>query len=228
MERKGTSKPIHLKGHQRVLLWLLVCFVRIWSKTLRFHWGSDVQSFMDHSHKPLVVIAWHNRLFASPEFFRRYFKERKLATMISASSDGGWLAGFFQTLGILPVRGSRYGRGVQAFRELIAANHAGYDVGVTPDGSRGPIYDMKPGAVAVAMKTEAPIVLVSFNFASAWRLKSWDRFYLPKPFSRIEAKLVHIDNTEELDTNDPVVAAAYLKAKLDAITEDDLLDSLDA
>ncbi|MGJ8651948.1 MAG: lysophospholipid acyltransferase family protein [Opitutaceae bacterium] len=218
---KSSTTPKQLKKHERFLLWIVVLLVRVWSRTFRFHWGSDMQALMDSPPKPSIIIVWHNRLFAAPEFFRRHFRKRKLATIISASSDGGWLAGFFETLGILPVRGSRYGRGAQAFRELIAANEAGYDVGVTPDGSRGPMYDMKPGAVAVAMKTGAPIVLLSFNMTSAWRLKSWDKFYIPVPFSRIEVKAVHFEGASTLQSADSKVAAEQLKAEMDAITEDD-------
>jgi len=220
-----TTTPKQLKGHERLLLWIVVLAVRLWSRTLRFKWGSDVQALMDNPPGPLVVINWHNRLFAAPEFFRRYFRQRKLATVISASSDGGWLAGFFETLGILPIRGSRYGRGAQAFREMIAANQDGYDIGVTPDGSRGPIYEMKPGAVALALKTDAPIVLLSFNFGRAWRLKSWDRFYLPLPFTCLKVKTVYYESAFELGTDDPKAAALILKERMDAITEDALLES---
>jgi len=215
-----STSPKQLKGHERLLLWLVVFLIRVWSRTLRFKWGSDVQALMDQHFPPVVAITWHNRLFASPEFFRRYFSQRKVATLISASSDGGWLAGFFETLGIKPVRGSRYGRGAQAFRELLAAHDEGYDVSVTPDGSRGPIYDMKAGAVTVAMKTEAPILLLSLNFGGAWRLKSWDKFYLPYPFSCIQVKADLVGHYSELGTEDPKAAAQILKSRMDAITED--------
>jgi len=223
-QRKGTNRPKKLKRHQRCILWLAVFVVRLWSRSLRFRWGSDVQAFMDSPAVPSIVIMWHNRLFAVPEFFRRYFSKRKLATIISASSDGGWLAGVFEHFNILPVRGSRYGRGAQAFRELLAAHEEGYDIGVTPDGSRGPLYDMKPGAVAVAMKTGAPIIMLSFNYGPAWRLKSWDRFFLPLPFSCLEVKAVHIKDVAELGTVDSKQAAAILKEKLDVITVDKLVD----
>ena len=83
--------------------------------------------------------------------------------LISASGDGAWLSAFLKQVGMHPVRGSRYNRGPQAV-QLIEANQQGYDIEITPDGSRGPIYDMKAGAVMVALKTKTPIVLLSFNF----------------------------------------------------------------
>jgi lysophospholipid acyltransferase (LPLAT)-like uncharacterized protein len=81
------------------------------------------------------------------------------------------------------------------------------------------MYDLKPGAVSVAMKTGAPFVMLSFNFSRAWRLKSWDRFYVPVPFSRVAVQLRVIENPAEL-SDDPKQVAALLKAKMGAITVD--------
>ena len=172
---------------------------------------------------PSVVILWHNRLFVAPAFFRRNFSRRQLAVLISASGDGAWLAAFLARIGMRPVRGSRYNRGPQAVRELIEASQGGYDIGVTPDGSRGPIYDMKAGAVAVALKTDTPITLLSFNFSRAWRLKSWDRFCVPLPFSLVEVKIDLVGRPSELGFSDAKAAAVVLKQRLDAITTDEEL-----
>lgn len=202
-----------------MLLSLLALCMRVWGRTLRFQWGADVQAMLDDSSPPVVVIFWHNRLFAAPIFYRRFFRKRRLATLISASKDGAWLSGFVSRLGMRPVRGSRFKRGAQAVRDLIAAQREGFDIAVSPDGSRGPIYDMKAGAVTVAMKTGAPIVLLSFNHSGAWRLKSWDRFYIPYPFSKIKARIDYLE-PGALFTDDPKESAAELKQRLDAITED--------
>ena len=126
---------------------------------------------------PAVVVLWHNRLFAAPAFFKRYFKKRRLATLISASRDGAWPAAFVQKLGMLPIRGSHYKRGTQAVREMLAAHAEGYDIAVTPDGSRGPMYEPKPGAIAVALKTGAPIILFSLNLYPIC-LWIWERLAL--------------------------------------------------
>ena len=194
--------------------------MRAWVSSLRFYWGPDVQAVMDQRAPTSVVILWHNRLFVAPGFYRRYFRDRKLAALVSASGDGAWLAAFMEMLGIHPIRGSRYGRGPQAVRDLIAGQRAGCDIGVTPDGSRGPMYDMKAGAVTVAIKTGAPIVLLSFNFHRAWRLKSWDRFYIPHPFSRVEVRMDTVGSCANLGTEVPKDAAELLKLRMDAITRD--------
>lgn len=120
-----------------------------------------------------------------------------------------------------PVNGSRHNRGSQAVRDLIKAGEAGFDIVITPDGSQGPIYDMKQGAVALAIKTSRPIVLFSFNFSKACRLKTWDRLYLPIPFSSIEVKMERVELLEESGSEDLKTATILLKRRLDAITEDD-------
>lgn len=208
-----------LKWHQYLLLVVSAAVLRLWSRTLRFHWGPDVQAVIDAPPPASVVILWHNRLFAAPEFFRRQFARRRLATLISASGDGAWLAAFLRRVGMFPIRGSSYKRGPQAVREMLTAHREGYDIAVTPDGSRGPMYDLKSGAVGVALKTGAPLILLSLNFSRAWRLKSWDRFYLPLPFSRIEVRIETIQHPAELGY-EPKALAALLQARMDAITED--------
>jgi len=185
----GLGRAKRLRGYQRLAIVFLAFVVRGWTRTLRFELSERGRRILDHRLPPTVTILWHNRLFVAPEFYRRYGGGRRLAALVSASGDGAWLSAFLERLNIRAVRGSRYKRGAQAIREMIEANRAGYDVAVTPDGSRGPIYEMKPGAVAVALKTGAPILLVSFNFRGAWRLKSWDGFYLPHPFSRVRAEV---------------------------------------
>lgn len=209
-----------LAWHQRLAVGLLAGLMRLWTRTLRFEWGRDVDALMDSPPESAVVILWHNRLFVSPEFYRRYFKDRELVVLISASGDGAWLSAFMQRLGIRAVRGSHYKRGARALRELIQESRAKRVVGVTPDGSRGPIYEMKTGAVAVALKTGAPVVLLSFNFSRAWRLRSWDRFYLPLPFSRISVQAEQVEMDEALRGMDLRDAANELKQRLDAMTRD--------
>lgn len=219
MSASSSNAARELSGPQRVLLACLAALLRLWWRTLRFRWSADVQSVMEAPPRSSVVILWHNRLFAAPEFFRRYFAGRRLATLISASADGAWLAALVRRLGMSPIRGSHYKRGVQAVREMIVAQEAGCDIAVTPDGSRGPMYDLKPGAVAVALKTGAPFVLFSLNFSRAWRLKSWDRFYLPLPFSRIEVGMDRIEDPASLG-DDPREVAHRLKQRMDALTRD--------
>lgn len=223
--KKGKSKkPKQLFGYQLFLLKILSSLIRLWSSTLRYKLGPEVRDIIEQSLQPVVVILWHNRLFAVPEFYRRYVSNRKLAAIVSANKTGAWLSGLFEQMGIMPIRGSRNRRGVQAFREMIEANKSGYDVGITPDGSRGPMYEMKAGATMLAFRSGAPIVLLSYDFKNAFRLNSWDRFYVPYPFSRVEVRMELIERGKELLGDDVEQAAKTLKTHLDAITMEEYDD----
>ena len=88
--------------------------------------------------------------------------------------------------GLGAVRGSSSRRAVAALVGLKRALLEGLDVCLTPDGPRGPRYRIQPGIIKLAEATGAPIVPIHVRFSSAWRLKTWDRFVIPKPFSRVE------------------------------------------
>jgi lysophospholipid acyltransferase (LPLAT)-like uncharacterized protein len=61
----------------------------------------------------------------------------------------------------------------------------GGDVVITPDGPRGPVYELGPGMVFLAQKTGAAVMPINLEYSSCWRFKSWDRFILPRPFSSV-------------------------------------------
>jgi len=91
-------------------------------------------------------------------------------------------------VGLHTVRGSSSRFGREALHSLAEKLEQGEDIGITPDGPRGPCYDLKGGGVILARKTRACTILLGLRFTKAWRLASWDRFYLPLPFSRIELR----------------------------------------
>jgi lysophospholipid acyltransferase (LPLAT)-like uncharacterized protein len=88
------------------------------------------------------------------------------------------------------------------------------------------MYDMKPGAVALAVKTGAPIVLLAFNYRTAWRLNSWDRFYLPLPFSTVEVRVDRVDRLEDVRSAAGEDATEVLKARMQGIATDRDIDGL--
>jgi len=133
-------------------------------------------------------VLWHNRLFLSPEIFRRYRSRRKLYGLVSASKDGAWLAAFYRMIGLMPVRGSSSNFGREAGRTLIELMRAGNDIGITPDGPRGPLYVVEPGVLVVTRRNNAPMILMGAEFGPALRLRSWDKFYVPWPFTRIRLR----------------------------------------
>jgi lysophospholipid acyltransferase (LPLAT)-like uncharacterized protein len=165
---------------------VLATVLRVWGRTLRFEVDPATRERLTKSDVPVAVVLWHNRLFLSAEFFRRYRTRRAVHGLVSASKDGAWLAAFYRLIGIVPVRGSSSNFGREAGRVLIEVMRGGHDIGITPDGPRGPMYTVEPGVLVVTRRNQAPMVLMGAEFSRAWRLKSWDRFYIPAPFSRIK------------------------------------------
>lgn len=165
-------------------LWVapLAFFLRLWLSTLRV--TSSTPRF-DDAEGPSVIVLWHDRLFFSPVVAQRYLG-RPVTALISTSKDGAWLVAFYRLMGLSAVRGSSSKRGTAALVALTRAVRAGSHAGVTPDGPKGPRHVFKAGAVALAKLTRRPFVLLGINYKSCWRLKSWDRFALPKPFSRVD------------------------------------------
>ncbi len=109
-----------------------------------------------------------------------------LAALISASKDGALLTAILQAFGVQVVRGSSSRRGAQALLELTSWAERGYDLAVTPDGPRGPCYVVQEGVMALAQVTGLPIIPYSCQLGWKLRVKSWDRFQIPLPFSRCE------------------------------------------
>ena len=185
----GVQKSINeVRGWRWFVLWLLALLVRGWGWTLRFELEAGTYRLLTEFAEPAAVVLWHNRLFLTPEIFRRYRFHRRIYGLVSASKDGAWLAAFYRLIGIQPIRGSSSNFGREAAQQLIEVLRAGHDVGITPDGPRGPIYSLEPGVLVVTRRLNAPMILIGVEFSRAWRLKSWDRFYVPRPFSLIKLR----------------------------------------
>jgi|CZKI01.1.fsa_nt_gi lysophospholipid acyltransferase (LPLAT)-like uncharacterized protein len=167
--------------------------------------------------EPIIFVLWHNRLFVAAELVRRFRGGHPLYGLVSASRDGAWLATFFSIAGLKAVRGSSSRLGREAATALVEELRDGNDVGITPDGPRGPVYEMKPGALIVARRARARVMLVGMDYESSWRLPSWDGFHVPKPFSRVHMRCVPVE-AGALDDRDE--AARQLGGRLAEINPD--------
>jgi hypothetical protein len=150
LHRESTASINEVTGWRWLLLWLLAALLRLWGRTLRFTADAATQERLAKSDVPVALVIWHNRLFVSAEYFRRYRTRRSVYALVSASKDGAWLAAFYRLIGIQPVRGSSSNFGREAGRALIEVMRDGHDIGITPDGPRGPMYLVDPGVLVVA------------------------------------------------------------------------------
>jgi len=176
--------PSHI---QRLLAWLAANAMRLLAGTLRYRvrGGCGTPNFPD---EPVIFALWHNRLCLCMKvyegFVRKHHEHENLAALISASKDGALLSSILQNFGVQAVRGSSSRRGGQAMLELTSWAERGYHIAVTPDGPRGPCYAVHDGVIALAQVTGMPIVPYSCQLGWKIRVKSWDRFQIPLPFSR--------------------------------------------
>lgn len=207
-----------ITGWRRVVLWPLALLLRLWGMSLRLETSAEDLRNYTKRDEPVAMVLWHNRLFLSAEIFRRYRQPRPVYALVSASQDGAWLTAFFALIGLRAVRGSSHNLGREAATALVTVLRAGNDVGITPDGPRGPVYEFKPGALIVARLTRTPLLLIGADFESAWRFRrAWDGFYLPKPFSRVRMRCEVVTVDELADRH---AAAATLQQRLCELNPD--------
>jgi hypothetical protein len=130
--------------------------------------------------EPLIYCFWHNRIPIATYFWRH----RGIVVMSSRSFDSEYIARFIQRFGYGAARGSSTRGARAALIQMIRAVKSGKSAAFTVDGPRGPIYEAKPGAVLLAAKSGAAILPFSISLERCWRLPSWDRIEIPKPFTR--------------------------------------------
>ena len=171
-----------------VLYWL----IRAICATVKF----EVIGWENHTEdEPLVYCFWHNRIPTATYFWRR----RGIVVMSSQSFDSEYIARFIQRFGYGTAKGSST-RGARAgLIQMIRAVRAGKSAAFTVDGPHGPLYEAKPGALLLAAKANAAILPFSISLDRCWRLPSWDRIEIPKPFARaivVIGKRIHVPADE--------------------------------
>lgn len=130
---------------------------------------------------PCIFVLWHGRLLPLTYLHRR----QGIATLISTSSDGEYIARVVRGWGYETARGSSTRHGAAGLRQLMRWAREGRSIAITPDGPRGPREVMKLGAVVAAQRTGLPMVPTVAGADRAWRFGSWDRFLVPKPFATV-------------------------------------------
>lgn len=161
--------------------WLL----RLWALTLRWRVEDRAGIVGKPVTQNFIGALWHNRLLVFPFVLKWFTPNRHGAALISASRDGDLLTDAIQRFGFNVVRGSSSRLGASALLQLSEVLAQREDVVITPDGPRGPVYELGPGVIFLAQKTHASVLPMNLEYSSCWRFKSWDRFILPRPFSTI-------------------------------------------
>lgn len=164
---------------------LAAWLVRLLGGSLRLEVVDPMGLLNVQQKQPYVFAFWHNRLLLMPYFYPKILPGRQLTVMMSMSRDGQITTGLAKRFGIQAARGSSSREGLKAFMTLARKlKNEGGDVAITPDGPRGPLYSMHTGILQLAEAGGVPITPVTCHYEKKWELKSWDRFQIPKPFSR--------------------------------------------
>jgi lysophospholipid acyltransferase (LPLAT)-like uncharacterized protein len=184
---EGEGDP-RLTFRIRVIAVLLAAAVRALYPTLRVTVRREAEvEALRREYGGLILVTWHGRSLVPIARCRG----RGYLGLVSLSRDGDLLSAFFRRMGWRAVRGSSGRRGVRAAKAAVDAlegggtDGAGAVLAVTPDGPRGPARKVQPGAVFFAQKSGKPLVAVGIGASRAWHARSWDRFLIPKPFSRV-------------------------------------------
>lgn len=152
-------------------------------------------------HRTLVPLLWWHRA-------------QEVTLLVSRHADGGLVADAAQALGYRVVRGSSTRGGAAGLRSLLRVLGRGRAAAVTPDGPRGPAGVVKPGVVAAARRSGAPILPVTAAADRAWRVRSWDGLAIPRPFARVRVAYGQPWNPP----GDPAAACHELATRLDELS----------
>jgi len=166
-----------------VLSWLL----RGIGASLRYEVIDRAGLLKAQPREALIWVFWHNRMFLVPYLHQRWFPDIPGCILSSPSGDGKIIADVCEQFDLEAARGSssKPEKGMSALIKLAEKVKAGYDIGITPDGPRGPCYQLNPGPLKLAQLTGARIMPAHVQYESCWEFKTWDRFQLPKPFSKV-------------------------------------------
>jgi lysophospholipid acyltransferase (LPLAT)-like uncharacterized protein len=158
--------------------------VRAWMRTLEYR-----AAFYDRSIDPAlgfdesrIYVFWHENILM-PLYLRGHCN---LAMLLSQHGDADVLSRVANNFGFDCVRGSTFKGAARALRELAERSKRQH-LTITPDGPRGPRRQMAQGPIYLASRLQRPLVVMGFGYDRPWRAKSWDRFAVPRPFSRARA-----------------------------------------
>ncbi len=157
-------------------------------------------------HRPHVFLLWHDALL--PLLW--WHRGRGVTIVVSEAQDGQYLAEYARRIGYCEARGSSTRGGVRALIGVVKALRAGGAAAFTPDGPRGPRRELKGGVLLAAQRGGAMVLPLHAGADRAWRLASWDRFLVPKPFARVQ---IVYGMPFEVEPGQTGIAAARIRAE---------------
>ena len=161
------------------------CLYGLVKNTVRPVVGPDAREVLAafEKNERVVIAFWHGQLAMLQAAYRG--RGAGICVQVSHHSDGEIITRAVRPFGIRAARGSATRGGLASVREMLDAHRQGYDLALAPDGPRGPIHRAKPGAIRLAQATGARLFPVACAPRRGWVFRSWDRFTVPLPFTRV-------------------------------------------
>jgi lysophospholipid acyltransferase (LPLAT)-like uncharacterized protein len=194
----------------RVGVWIIRGLASTWRMETV---GGEPLAEARRTGKRVIFALWHGELL--PLLWHQ--RGENVAIVISDHRDGEIIARIAESLGYATVRGSSSKGGSRALIGLMREITAGRDGAITPDGPRGPARVFAPGAAIAAFRTGAFILPIRAQASRSWRLKSWDRFLIPKPFARVRVSFGPLTAVAAASARDAAEQGPRLQAILDAV-----------
>ena len=185
---RNQSDLVRMRRWRRAIgSWLLTLLAPLLLRALAMTWRVQRRGELGlrllRSTEPWIISLWHGRMLALMPL--RWHRSRQLGVLVSPSDDGALAKQALEHFRYRIVRGSLNRGGARALREMRQLLAARGQLVVTPDGPRGPRHGMNVGVAWLARSSGAPILPIGVAVDRAWRLRSWDRFTIPKPFARL-------------------------------------------
>ncbi len=161
--------------------WLGPILIYLAGATLKIKWvGLENLDKLRKEKKSVIYAFWHGRML----IFAYSHRRQRIHVLISQHRDGEYIARIIHRLGFVSIRGSTTRGGPKAIFEICEKISSGYDVAISPDGPKGPGFQVHPGILYVAQRSRMPILPITNSAQRRWNLSSWDKFLIPQPFSR--------------------------------------------
>lgn len=187
---------------------LLIRFIYLTNKK-RFHLPKIIPT------EPVVFAFWHSDLLMQPYLYYRFRPISKAKVFISEHFDGQIIARTIKFFGFKSIHGSTTRGGAKVLIQGLKALSEGYDIGITPDGPKGPRYEVSDGVVVMAQKRHAKVIVYHCVPSRYWQLPSWDRFVIPKPFGNLDfyaSEPIDVEGLEMDQAKERIKAALMLHA----------------
>ncbi len=184
-----------------MIIRLLPFFATLLAKTLRISWRGDALP------KRAIIMFWHGDMLAGWYAVRK----RRPIALVSQSKDGNFLAAVLQGWGYSLSRGSSKKSGMEALTNAMqfVKSQERDSLVITPDGPRGPRHVYKRGAFIAARELDLPLYHLHIEYSSRKLLRSWDKFEVPLPFSKVIIRAEQI-GVEEFPTYDKDLQQKWL------------------